>query len=161
MATPTVWKFTSPEAAGDVESTPQSLQKQQLVRILDTAVVNRPQDKPKPATKQLHNLVGAGALTGTFWGMLFGLLFLASLLGAAIGAAAGAPGGKFTDIGIDDDFIKKVKEQITPGTSALFLMTQEAKTDRVKEALPEHTAELIHSNPDAQTETKLRELFSE
>ncbi len=66
MATLTVWKFASPEAASDVESTLQSLQKQQLVRILDAAVVSWPQDKPKPATKQLRNLVGAGALTGTF-----------------------------------------------------------------------------------------------
>ncbi|WP_308315458.1 DUF1269 domain-containing protein [Streptomyces sp. ISL-100] len=76
-------------------------------------------------------------------------------------AAAGALGGKFTDIGIDDDFIKEVKQKVTPGTSALFLMTMGANTERVSEALPGHTAELLHSNLDAETERKLREVFSE
>ncbi|MCP3822637.1 DUF1269 domain-containing protein [Streptomyces sp. A3M-1-3] len=161
MATLTVWKFDSADAAAQVESVLQSLQKQQVITILDAAVVSWPEEATKPKTKQLHNLVGAGALTGTFWGMLFGLIFFVPLLGAAIGAAAGALGGKLTDIGIDDDFIKEIKEQVTPGTSALFLMTLGAQTEKVSDALPEHSAELIHSNLDTKTEARLREIFSE
>lgn len=114
MSTLTVWKFQSAEGAEDVENTLKALQKEGLIKILDAAVVSWPTDKAKPRTKQLLNLVGAGALSGTFWGMLFGLIFLMPLLGAAIGAAAGALGGKLADVGIDDDFIAEVKKQVTP-----------------------------------------------
>ncbi|RFU87866.1 DUF1269 domain-containing protein [Streptomyces triticagri] len=160
MSTLTVWKFDTADGAGAVEETLQSLQKQQVLKVLDAAVVSWPEGASKPGTKQLHNLVGAGALSGTFWGMLFGLIFFVPLLGAAIGAASGALAGKFTDIGIDDDFIKEVKEQVTPGTSALFLMTQDVVADRVREALPGLQAQLLHSNLDADSEAKVREIFA-
>ena len=84
----------------------------------------------RPTTRQLHNLASAGALGGAFWGLLFGLLFFVPLLGMAIGAAAGALSGSLTDVGIDDDFIKRTREEITPGTSALFVMSADAVLDK-------------------------------
>ena len=48
------------------------------------------------------------------------------LLGLAVGAAAGALGGSLADVGIDDDFIAAVKAKVTPGTSALFVLTSDA-----------------------------------
>ncbi|MFG2331641.1 DUF1269 domain-containing protein [Streptomyces sp. NPDC048604] len=161
MATLTVWKFDTPDGAESAESTLLQLQKQELIQVLDAAVATWPQDAKKPKTKQLHNLAGVGALSGMFWGMLFGLIFLMPLFGAAIGAAAGALGGKMADVGIDDDFIESVKSQVTPGTSALFLMSQDAVVDRVKEAFPSAHAELIQSNLDSAQEAKLREIFAE
>ncbi|MFC9246133.1 DUF1269 domain-containing protein [Streptomyces sp. NPDC057136] len=161
MSTLTVWKFQSADAAENVETTLKSLQKEGLIKILDAAVVSWPTDRPKPRTKQLHNLVGAGALSGTFWGMLFGLIFLMPLLGAAIGAAAGALGGKLADIGIDDEFIAEVKQQVTPGTSALFLLTRDEVPDRISDSLPGGGAELLHSNLDTVREAKLRDIFGD
>lgn len=161
MSTLTVWKFQSAEGAEDVETALKSLQKEGLIKILDAAVVSWPADRAKPRTKQLLNLVGAGALSGTFWGMLFGLIFLMPLLGAAIGAAAGALGGRLADVGIDDDFIAEVKEKITPGTSALFLLTMNEVPDRISEALPGGGAELLHSNLDTLGEQRLRDVFGE
>ncbi|MET9918297.1 DUF1269 domain-containing protein [Streptomyces sp. NPDC059605] len=160
MATLTVWKFDTPEGAGSVEDTLLNLQKQELIKVLDAATVSWPAEAGKPRTKQLHNLAGAGALSGTFWGMLFGLLFFMPLLGAAVGAAAGALGGKMADIGIDDDFIDSVKSQVTPGTSALFLLSQDAVVERVRNAFPGGHTELIHSNLDSEKEARLREVFA-
>jgi len=99
--------------------------------------------KKKPQTRQLFNLAGIGALGGAFWGLLFGLLFFIPLLGAAIGAATGALSGAFSDIGIDDNFIGEVREKVTPGTSALFLMSSDAVLDRVADALKGQQFELI------------------
>ncbi|MGW0858972.1 DUF1269 domain-containing protein [Streptomyces sp. NPDC002690] len=161
MSTLTVWKFRTADAAENVEASLTSLQKEGLIRIIDAAVVSWPADRAKPRTRQLRSLVGAGALGGTFWGMLFGLLFLMPLLGAAIGAAAGALGGKLADVGIDDDFIDEVKGQVTPGTSALFLLTVDEVTDRIGAALPGGGAELLHSNLDAASEERLRSVFAE
>ena len=47
------------------------------------------------------DLTVAASLQGAFWGMFFGL---------AVGAAFGALGGKMADYGIDDDFIKGVRD---------------------------------------------------
>lgn len=160
MATLTAWKFDTPEGAEAVENTLLGLQKQELIKVVDAAVVSWPPEANKPKTKQLSNLTGAGALSGTFWGMLFGLIFFMPLLGAAIGAAAGALGGKMADVGIDDDFIESVKAQVRPGTSALFLLSQDAVVDRVKEAFPPGHTELIHSNLDREKEARLREVFA-
>lgn len=98
---------------------------------------------------------------GAFWGLLFGIIFFVPLLGAAIGAMTGALTGSLTDVGINDDFIKTTREKVTEGTSALFLLSSNAVTDRIAEAfkaLPEF--ELIASNLSADEEAKLVEVFS-
>src|SRR5262249_28941985 len=121
MATLTAWKFATADGAGETEATLLDLQKQELIRIYDAAVVSWPEGAKKPKTRQLTNLAGVGALGGAFWGLLFGLIFFVPLLGAAIGAGIGALTGSLSHVGIDDDFIKSVRDQVEPGTSALFL----------------------------------------
>jgi uncharacterized membrane protein len=82
----------------------------------------------------------------------------------AVGAAAGALGGAMSDVGIDDDFIKTVREQVTPGTSALFLMTSGAVTDKIKaelEPIMKGHAELVHTNLSNEQEAKLQEVFAD
>lgn len=161
MATLTVWKFPTADAADEAVRTLEQLQSQELIKVHDAAVVSWPADKKKPRTRQLHNMAGAGALGGAFWGLLFGLIFFVPLFGLAIGAAAGAIGGSFADVGIDDDFIKRVREQVTPGTSALFALTSDAVVDRVRESLGGLKAELLETNLSQEDEAKLREVFAE
>ena len=127
---------------------------EELIKVEDAAIVSWPADKKKPKTRHLNDLTGAGALGGAFWGFLFGLIFFVPLLGLAVGAAAGALAGSLTHIGIDESFIKEVREKITPGTSALFVMTSDAVIDRVREAFPAADAELIHTNLSAEDEAK-------
>jgi uncharacterized membrane protein len=161
VATLTVWAFDDVGGADKAIETLKNLQQQQLIKLQDAAIVTWEVGKKKPKTRQLNNLAGAGALGGAFWGMLFGLLFLIPLLGAAIGAATGALAGSMADVGIDDKFINQVKQQVTPGTSALFLLTSDAVQDRVRDAFNDTPAELIASNLTADQEAKLREVFVE
>ncbi|QJY49202.1 DUF1269 domain-containing protein [Pseudonocardia broussonetiae] len=161
MATLTVWKFDTAEGAGNALTTLQGLQKEELVRIVDAAVLTWPADRKKPKTEQLRNLTGAGALGGAFWGMLFGLIFFVPFLGMAVGAAMGALTGAMADVGIDDGFIRSVREKVTPGTSALFVMTSDTVTDRVIESFRDSDPELISTNLSADQEAKLREAFEE
>jgi uncharacterized membrane protein len=79
----------------------------------------------------------------------------------AVGAAAGALTGSMADVGIDDDFIKRVREQVTPGTSALFLLSSGAVLDKVKDAFDGMNIELIQTNLSDADEAKLREVFAE
>jgi uncharacterized membrane protein len=156
-----VFKFPTAEGAEQTLSKLEDLQKRQLITILDAAIVTWPADKKKPRTRQLYHLAGAGALTGAFWGMLFGLIFLMPFMGALIGAAAGAISGSFADVGIDDNFIKEVREKVVPGTSALFLMSANEVVDRIHSELGPLDAELIASNLSTEQEARLREIFSE
>lgn len=161
MATLTVWRFPTPYGAEQAEHTLETLAKQELIKIHDAAVVTWPEGAKKPKTRQLNNLTGAGAMGGMFWGMLFGLIFFVPLLGAAIGAGMGALAGSLTDVGIDDDFIKSVRDKVTPNTSALFVMTSDAVVDKVREAFQGQQAELIHTNLSDEQEAALREAFAE
>jgi uncharacterized membrane protein len=161
VATLTAVKFPTADGAREVLNTLQDLQKQQLITIHDAAIVQWPADKRKPKTEQLHSMAGAGAMSGAFWGMLFGLLFFVPLLGAAVGAAMGGLSGSLVDVGIDDDFIKQVRDEIKPSTSALFLLTSDAVTDRVAEALRGTEMELITTNLSKDDEEALRHAFEQ
>ncbi|MCC2314739.1 DUF1269 domain-containing protein [Cellulomonas xiejunii] len=163
MATLSVWKFDTPEGAQQAEDALVELQKQELISLEDAATVSWQPDKKKPKTRQAHNLAGIGALGGTFWGLLFGLLFFMPLVGVVVGAAAGAIGGALTDVGIDDDFIRSVRSQVTPGTSALFLLASSNVPERVIAELRERgiQGELIQTNLSHADEQKLREAFQE
>ena len=160
QATLTVWKFDTPEGADQASQTLQDLARQNVISVHDAATVSWRADAKKPKTRQLASTTGAGALGGAFWGMLFGLIFFVPLLGAALGAATGALAGSLTDVGIDDAFINKVRDQVTPGTSALFVMTSDAVMDKVRDAFRGHEpSELIFTNLSSEQESALREVF--
>jgi len=160
MATVTALKFQNPGGASAVLGKIQRLQKDHLITLLDAAIVSWPAGEGSPKTTQLVNLVGAGAAMGIFWGMLFGLIFLTPLFGMAVGATAGALGGSFRDYGIDDDFIRKIRGELTPGTSALFLLTSSAVLDRVAEGLEDESFEIIATNLSHEQEEKLKAAFA-
>ena len=161
MATLTAVKFPSAAGAEQMLGTLQNLQQQHLITIQDAAIVTWPEGKSKPKTRQLTNMAGMGAMNGAFWGMLFGLLFLVPLLGMAIGAAMGALSGSLVDVGINDAFIKQVREKVTPGTSALFLLTSDAVVDRIAEALKGIDFEIIATNLTAEQEANLKAAFED
>src|SRR5215472_18470268 len=161
MATLTAWKFDSPYGADDALATLEKLQSEALITVQDAAVVSWEPGHSKPRTRELHSPKKAGALGGGFWGLLFGLIFFIPILGLAIGAAAGALIGSMADVGISDDFIRDVREKVTPGTSALFLLSSDAVMDRVTDQFKDTKAELISTNLTSEQEAKLREAFSE
>jgi uncharacterized membrane protein len=156
-----VLKFDTPEGADKGLELAQSLQKQQLLQLLDAATVTWPRGKGKPQTHHLGDLTCAGACDGAFWGMLFGLIFFMPFLGAALGAAVGALSGHFADYGIGRDFIEQVRGKVTEGTSALFLLLGQVTTDRVVEAFRAAPKfEVIASNLSNEQEEKLKAAFA-
>ena len=162
MATLTVWKFGDPDGADRATETLQDLATQGVIVLHDAATVSWQPGRKKPRTRQLADTTAAGAMGGTFWGFLFGLIFFVPLLGAALGAATGALAGSLTDVGIDDGFINKIRDQVTPGTSALFVLSSDAVMDRVRDAFAEHGPdELIFTNLSREQETALRQAFED
>ena len=156
MATLAVWQLDS---ADDVPRSADLLER--LVRddalvIHDAAVVEWESGDRRPRTRRLAGELGAG-----FWGLLFGLVFFVPLLGAAIGTTTGALAGALTDVGIDDHFINRVRDQVTPGTSALFLLTSDSVVAHVHDALAELRPTVITTHLDAEQEAALRAVFGD
>ena len=160
MATLTAWKFATPNGADDALTTLEDLQNQALIQVQDAAVVSWDSGRRRPKTRELHSAKKAGALGGGFWGLLFGLIFFVPILGLAIGAATGALFGSMADVGISDAFIKSVREKVTPGTSALFLLSSAAVIDRIKAEFGDIKADLISTNLSMEQEERLREAFA-
>jgi len=161
MATLTALEFKTVDGAGEALEKIQSLQKLHVIKVIDAAIVTWPEGRKSPKTKQLVSMAGVGAFQGAFWGMLFGLIFLVPFFGLAVGAAFGAMSGAFADYGIDDDFIKKIREKITEGKSALFLMTKDEVLDKVSEEMKSLDFEIIATNLSKEQEERLIAAFSE
>ena len=99
------------------------------IELDDLVIVERKDD----GDVKLHqpSLAGLGAASGALWGGLIGLIFFVPLFGMAIGAAAGAAGGALSDTGVDDDFMKRLGEELQPGKAALILLVRNVSVDKV------------------------------
>jgi len=73
----------------------------------------------------------------------------------------GAVAASMADVGISDEFIRSVREQVTPGTSALFVMSTGAVVDKVVDEFKETGASLLSTNLSTEQENKLREAFAD
>lgn len=152
--------FDQQYQADEVLTALAKLQKEHLIDLEDAAVVIKDAEG-KVKIKQAMNLVGSGAVGGGFWGLLFGTLLFSPILGAAVGAAAGALSGKFTDIGIDDNFIKELGETIKPSTSALFVLVKKATPDKVIAEIKPYNPKILRTSLSTDDETQLRAALGE
>ena len=129
--------------------------KEHLLQLDDAVVVERQPDG-KVKLHQAMSTSGAGAAGGALWGGLIGLLFLAPLFGMAIGAASGALAGKFTDVGVNDDFMKKLGENMPDGGAALIVLGRSDAPDKVLERVGSYGGEVIQTSLGAEEEERLR-----
>jgi uncharacterized membrane protein len=147
--------FKDMARADEVVPQLQSMQGEGIIQLADWArVIRRPDGKIE--VRQASSTAGAGAAGGALFGMLIGLLFLAPVAGMAIGAVTGGIMGKFADYGISDKFIKDVGNQITPGTSALFLYVAQVTVDKVVERLKPFEPTVVRTSLSEEAEQKLR-----
>jgi uncharacterized membrane protein/uncharacterized BrkB/YihY/UPF0761 family membrane protein len=159
-ATLTVWRFDDENGAEEAARMLGELERQGAISVIDAAVVTWPVGAPRPRASQVLCRTAGGALGGSFWGLLFGIIFFAPLLGLVVGAAAGALGGSLRDAGIGDSFIRQVRDEVTPGTSALFVMTSDAIVEQVRDAFRAHHPTLLHTNLTPEQDAALRAYFA-
>lgn len=134
-----------------------SLQKQYLIEMEDVVVVTR-DEAGKVTLNQTINLTTGGAIGGGLWGTLIGLLFLNPVAGAAIGAGAGAIAGKFSDIGIDDGFLRDVGHSLDKGGAAVGMLIRKITTDKVLERLEpfREKGRVVHTSLSHEAEARLK-----
>jgi uncharacterized membrane protein len=120
------------------------------LELEDLAIVEHRED----GKVKLHqpSMAGLGAAGGALWGGLIGLIFFMPLFGMAIGAAAGAAGGAVTDRGVDDNFMKKLGEELQPGGAALIVLVSKVTPDKIlpKVQVPGTVIQTSLSNEDEE-----------
>lgn len=142
----TVWIFDSPRGADEALPRLERSTGERVIVLDDAALVSWPYGCRKPSTRTLGAISGPGALWGGFWGVLLGVIFLVPLAGPTFGAAAGAFAGTLADFGIDDGFVMRVRDDVTPGTSALFVMSSVGAAERLTRTMQDLGVVLIRSD---------------
>jgi uncharacterized membrane protein len=135
MNTLVVWRFADPDGAAAALPELEALVTAGEATVDDAALVTWPPGHRKPSTATLGGLCGPGRLWGGSWGVLLALIFLVPIAGPTFGAAAGAVAGSLSDFGIADDFVKRVRDDVRPGTSALFVVTTHPSAERLAAVL--------------------------
>jgi uncharacterized membrane protein len=158
MATLTAFRFDTVDGADNALGVISMLQEQELIAILDAALVSWPKGKTRPRTRQIVWPTRTQLLDGTFWGMLFGLIFFVPVLDTRR-AETDRLTSALSDVGIDDTFIYQVRSRLTEGTSALFVLSPDAVMDRINDASKGRKPDLIAINLPHDEEMKLRNLF--
>jgi uncharacterized membrane protein len=136
------------------------LMREHAISLEDLVIASR-NDKGKIKLHQTTSPAGVAATGGALWGGLIGLLFLAPLLGMAIGAAAGGLGGKLSDLGIDDNFMKDLGSKLPENGAALFVLVRKSTPDKVLPRISGYGGHVIQSSLSTESEERLREALGE
>jgi uncharacterized membrane protein len=160
MSTFVAIAFDDPHKAQEVRLAMVKLQREYLVDLEDAVVAVKNEDG-KVKLHQAMNLTAAGALSGGFWGSLIGLMFFNPLLGAAVGASAGAVSGALTDVGIDNEFMKKLADGLQPNTSVLFVLIRKVTPDKVVEEIKQYGGTVLQTSLSHEDEVKLQAALDE
>ncbi|MEX0868409.1 MAG: DUF1269 domain-containing protein [Nitriliruptoraceae bacterium] len=118
--------------------------------LADAAVVVKVRGKVR-ITQTKDVTPRQGAVGGAWLGILAGL-FLGPggpVVGAALGAAAGGLFAKLRDIGIDDDEMKRMGDELADDEAALFLLVEDCHRMRALHEVSRFPARLLASTADA------------
>ena len=155
----TVWKFDGPDGADRAASILQRAASEGLIKILDHAVVSWPVGASRPNTRHGHEETLRGTGWGAFWGLLVGALFLVPVVGGVAGAALGAISKATEGTGITKEQLETIRTEVTEGTSALFVVTDEGDLDRVGERFHGMHSKLVATNLTGAERAVLLETF--
>jgi uncharacterized membrane protein len=104
--------------------------------------------------RQRH--IGRGTARGAVGGGLIGLLFLAPLLGVAIGGTVGGMSGAMSDLGIDEDFMRRLGEDLRPGGAVVFALASNSSRQKVLPRISPYGGRIIHSTLSPDADAQLR-----
>ena len=161
MATLVAIGYPDETTAEQARQTVQGLEADLIIQADQVAAISRDAEgKYHVTTTHGGASAGGGAVWGGFWGMLFGLLFFIPFAGLAIGAGMGALFGHLGEKGIDKAFQEQVRDHLQPGTSALFMVIEQATPDKAIAALSQYGGTVIRTSLSDEDTAKLNEALA-
>ncbi|WP_042377539.1 DUF1269 domain-containing protein [Streptacidiphilus melanogenes] len=128
----TAWRFRGTEGADDAVLRLKQLAGQEVLDVRDVAVIRWPHYATAPQVQE-H-------VTDE-------------------GSKASSLAKKFSKAGIEGSMIESVKGDMTPGNSALVLLSTDAEIDTIAKAFEGHAMELMRSDLSVKQEDLLRSAF--
>jgi len=161
MATLVAIGYPDQGTAEQARQTVQQLESELIIQADQVAAISRdPEGKYHVTTTHGGVSAGGGAIWGSFWGLLFGLLFFVPFAGLAFGAGLGALFGHLGEKGIDKAFQQQVRDQVQPGTSALFMVIEQMTEDKAIAALEKYGGTVIKTSLSEADTKKLQEALT-
>jgi uncharacterized membrane protein len=161
MATLVAIGYPDEVTAEAARKTVASLEDDLIIQADQVAAISRDKDgKFHVTTTHGGASSGGGAVWGGFWGLLFGLIFFVPFAGLAIGAGFGALFGHLGEKAIDKEFQEQVRAQVQPGTSALFMIIEQATPDKAIAALKGYGGAVIKTSLSEEDTKKLQEALT-
>jgi uncharacterized membrane protein len=161
MATLVAIGYSDQTTAEQARQTVQGLEADLIIQADQVAAISRDLDgKYHVTTTHGGASTGGGAAWGGFWGLLFGMLFFVPVVGLAFGAGMGALFGHLGKEGIDQQFQKQVRDHLKPGTSALFMVIEQATPDKAVAALEQYGGTVIKTSLSDEDTARLQEALT-
>jgi uncharacterized membrane protein len=161
MATLVAIGYADMTTAEEARHTVQGLERDLVIQADQVAAISRDLDgKYHVTTTHGGASAGGGAAWGGFWGLLFGLLFFVPFAGLALGAGMGALFGHLGEKGIDKQFQQQVRDHLKPGTSALFMVIEQATPDKAVAALEQYGGTVIKTSLSDEDTAKLQKALT-
>jgi uncharacterized membrane protein len=161
MATLVAIGYPDTTTAEEARQTVQRLESELIIQADQVAAIVRDQDgKYHVTTTHGGASAGGGAAWGGFWGLLFGLLFFVPFFGLAFGAGMGALFGHLGEKGIDKAFQQQVRDYVKPGTSALFMVIEQATPDKAVAALEQYGGTVIKTSLSDEDTKRLQDALT-
>lgn len=161
MATLVAIGYPDQGTAEEARNVVQALEADLVIQADQVAAISRdPDGKYHVTTTHGGASAGSGAWWGGFWGLLFGMLFFIPFAGMAVGAGFGALFGHLGKNAIDKQFQQEVRDQLKPGTSALFLIVEKVTPDKAIAALSQFGGTVMRTSLSEEDTAKLQEALS-
>jgi len=158
MSNLVVITFDNQDEAQKVHDTLKSGQSAGYISLDDMAVITKNEKGEVQVTNEVDRGVKVGAVGGGALVLLIGSIFF-PIAGLALGAIGGALVGKLADTGLDKKMIEDVKNDLQPGSSAIFFLVREANPDAAIAALKPYQGNVYASSLPPEAEKQVREVL--
>jgi uncharacterized membrane protein len=136
------------------------LQARDRLKLEDAAIVGKDDDGKVRVQETRDITTTQGAMAGSWWGLIGGLLAGGPLVGVALGAALGGIFAKVRDIGIKDEEIQALGEEIRPGEAALLLLVEDGHLVHGLAEMRRFHGRLLRTTCPDDTAERMREALS-
>jgi uncharacterized membrane protein len=153
-----VFAFQEEASAGVALAELRQWKKDGIIEIVDAAVLARDKQGNIHVKETADPEPGKGALIGAVAGALVGML--AGPAGVVFGAAAGAGAGGFAahkiDLGIPNERLEEIAQELQPGTSAIIALIERTSADQAVARLEQYGAKAVRQTLKDEVAKDLR-----
>jgi uncharacterized membrane protein len=165
MTALTAWRYDTPFGAEAAAVRLKRLEERKVLTVHDAITIAWMPQAGEPVIGHLKHPSAASAGKGSVLGALVGMLVLAPVAGAALGAGVASVSARLRRSGIDEEFVKELGAQLTPGSSALLVLSVDGDLDEVRPAMERELQRgdvvLLHAELSADAPAAIVEAMDE